>query len=79
MGLYNTGFAYNHFAGMIVAKFVSVPKEGAKDPLQSLAIYTKGFYNIMLFNLVVFIIFLCCYPLLNRVIRQSTHLGAKSA
>ena len=72
MGLYNTGLAYSNFAGMLVAKFVSVPKQGAKDPLQSLSIYTEGFYNIMLFNLVIFALFVCFYPLLNRIIRQAT-------
>lgn len=69
MGILMLALAFSNLAGIIISKFMSVPKvDGAIDSLVSLEIYKAGFLNIGLFNLGLTVVFLLFYRFINRTI-----------
>ncbi len=72
MGFYLLSIAFSSLGGFIIAKFVSVP-QGLSGEIcsttDSLLIYQNGFYDFMIFNLIVIGAYTVCYPFINKVIR----------
>jgi len=60
MGIVMLSLAFSNLAGILIAKFMSVPQVNAKEvnPLLSLDIYSEGFFKIMIFNLTLTAIFI---------------------
>lgn len=69
MGIVMLANAFANLAGVIIAKFMSIPSiNGQVNSLESLAIYQEGFWNIALFNLGLVGIFLLFYRFINKII-----------
>lgn len=69
MGIVMLALAFSNLAGVVISKFMSVPRvNGTIDSLMSLEIYKAGFLNICLFNLGLTILFLLFYSYINRTI-----------
>jgi POT family proton-dependent oligopeptide transporter len=69
MGIVMLALAFSNLAGIIIAKFMSIPSiNGEVNPLESLAIYQEGFWDIALFNLGLVALFLLFYKFINKVI-----------
>jgi POT family proton-dependent oligopeptide transporter len=69
MGMVMLSLAFANLAGIIISKFMSIPKVGgAVDSLVSLEIYREGFLNIAFFNVGLTILFLLFYRFVNKVI-----------
>lgn len=69
MGMLMLALAFSNLAGIIISKFMSIPKiAGEIDSLVSLEIYKAGFFKIYLFNLALALFFMVFYRFVNRVI-----------
>jgi POT family proton-dependent oligopeptide transporter len=71
MGFFMFGMSYSNLASIFIAKFISVPSQFINDQIVSLSIYKEGFLNIILFNFLVFILFIIAYPFLNKVLESN--------
>lgn len=69
MGVLLLSMAFSNIAGILIAKFMSVPKldHGIADAIVSLNIYQEGFFKIMIFNFALFIVFFGIIPILNKI------------
>ena len=68
MGTVMLSASYANLAGILIAKFMSIPQKNSGDaasPFESLNIYQEGFYNIMLFNFVLIAIFVALVPVMK--------------
>ena len=76
MGMVMLSLAFSNLAGIIISKFMAVPKiAGEIDSLVSLEIYKAGFYKIYLFNLALTLLFLLFYKFVNKtIVGRSTSL-----
>ncbi|MEK6734720.1 MAG: peptide MFS transporter [Pseudomonadota bacterium] len=70
MGIYMFGWSYSNLASVILSKFMSIPQESLSDPLASMVIYKKGFFHILEFNMGLFLVFMFCYPFLNKLVKK---------
>jgi POT family proton-dependent oligopeptide transporter len=69
MGVLMLSLAFSNLAGVVIMKFMAVPSvNGQVDSGQSLAIYKKGFLEMGLFNIGLFVVFLLFYRFVNGVI-----------
>ena len=71
MGILLFGISYSNMASIIIAKFMSIPKEHIDNSSVSLIIYQSGFQTITFFAIGLFICFMIVAPFLNRVIKQA--------
>jgi POT family proton-dependent oligopeptide transporter len=73
MGVLMLALSFSNLAGIVIAKFVSIPEtSGDFNPLLSLAIYKQGFLDISQFSLGLLLLFAVLYPVLNRILNKST-------
>jgi proton-dependent oligopeptide transporter, POT family len=73
LGVLMLALSFSNLAGIVIAKFVSVPDAGANaDPLASLIIYKHGFLDITQFSVGLLLLFAILYPILNRILNKST-------
>lgn len=71
MGIVMLSLAFSNLAGIILAKFMSVPSaEGKVNVIESLAIYKNGFLDITFFNLIIVVAFLACSSFLHKVLSK---------
>ncbi len=70
MGIYMFGWSYSNLASVLLSKFMSIPQGSLADPLASMIIYKEGFYKILLFNIGLFVSFMACYPILNKLVKK---------
>lgn len=69
MGMVMLSLAFSNLAGIVISKFMSIPKiDGQIDSLVSLEIYKAGFLKIALFNLGLTLLFMLFYRFVNKVI-----------
>lgn len=69
MGMLMLSLAFSNLAGIIISKFMSIPKVGGEiDSLASLEIYKAGFFKIYLFNLALAVIFMLFYRYVSKTI-----------
>jgi POT family proton-dependent oligopeptide transporter len=74
MGIVMLSLAFSNLAGIILARFMSVPSvKGKVDAMESLAIYKEGFLDITFFNAGIVLVFLVCSVFLHKVLsKQNT-------
>lgn len=72
MGVQMLAIAFSNLGGYIIRMFMSVPTQnGSKsDPLVSLDIYQSGFLKIMIFNIIIWLLFLSLSPLIRKVLED---------
>lgn len=71
MGVLWLSLAFANIAGVVIARFVSVPSVAGKvDPIASLEIYKNGFYDIVLFTIFLSMVFILFYVFLDRTINR---------
>lgn len=70
MGIYMFGWSCSNMAAVIVSKFMSIPEDKITNSIASMEIYREGFFTILLFNVGLFLGFILCYPLLNKLVRK---------
>jgi POT family proton-dependent oligopeptide transporter len=74
MGIVMLSLAFSNLAGIILAKFMSVPSaEGKVDVIESLAIYKAGFLDITFFNLIIVVAFLACSGFLYKILSRQNN------
>lgn len=69
MGTLLLSMAFSNMAGILIAKFMSVPntEQGFVDTLISLNIYQEGFFKIMIFNIALLILFIGIIPIITKI------------
>lgn len=70
MGIYMFGWSCSNMAAVIVSKFMSIPEDKITNSIASMEIYREGFFTILLFNVGLFVGFILCYPLLNKLVKK---------
>ena len=76
MGILMLFLAFSNLAGILIAKFISVPNVNGKINIEeSLRIYQDGFYNIAIINIFFTLAFMVFYKFLNKTTKQT--YGAK--
>lgn len=70
MGVLMFGLSYANLAGIVMGKFIAVPKEKIGDAVASLAVYQNGFYHIMLFAVAILALFALLFPFLHREVTR---------
>lgn len=71
MGMVMLAVAFSNLAGIIIAKFMSVPTvQGEVDNFVSLAIYQQGFLHIGLLSIAFTALFMFCYRFVYKTIMQ---------
>lgn len=75
MGMLMLSMAFSNMAGILISKFMSVPKaeNGLIDSLISLNIYQEGFFKIMIFNIALCIVFIIITPIINKITKKSIY------
>lgn len=75
MGALMMSMAFSNMAGILIAKFMSVPKaeKGLIDILVSLNIYQEGFFKIMIFNIALCMVFIGIIPIINKIINKTKY------
>jgi POT family proton-dependent oligopeptide transporter len=74
MGILMLSLAFaNTLGGALTAKLMSVPQiDGHVNMLESLKIYSNGFQQVALYNLVVVLVFILSIPILNRAYKKTS-------
>jgi POT family proton-dependent oligopeptide transporter len=72
VGFLMLSLAFSNLAGIIVAKFMSIPTNGVEklSAVDSLTIYQAGFLDLLYFNVYVLLAFALMYPLLQMLIKK---------
>lgn len=74
MGLLMFALSYSNMIGLVVSKFMAVPKEEVANKMVSLGIYQNGFLNITVVSFLVLAVFTIFIPWLNkRVLKVTTN------
>lgn len=72
MGMVMLSLAFSNLAGIVISKFMSIPKtDGQIDSLVSLEIYKAGFLKIAFFNLVLTLLFMLFYRFVNNTVKRA--------
>lgn len=75
MGISMLSLAFANLAGILIAKFMSVPtpSEGIVTPLVSLNIYQEGFFKIMIFTIILSVVYYLIVPFIDKIITKNKY------